>query len=331
MSFARPAFAARATLPAVVLATGLVLLSATPGTSAPRVHRREPGLPRIQVIPISGGAADVAVGARAVWVAGDDSLARVDPHREKVVARLQLHGWVGGLAVGAGSVWAATTVPHHYAGRVWRIDPKTNRVLARIPIASGLTGGLGGLAFGAGSIWATSDDYHHSAPLWRIDPTTNRVVARISVGDGPAGVIVAGGFVWVSRITAGTVAEIDPKVNKVVRSIHVGAAPFGLIAGQDSLWVLNENDATVSRIDLRTGAVSRRAIRIGGEYATDIGLASGAIWISRAQKGMLLRFSARTGNLDARLRLPGAFAIAAGFGALWVSENSGKKLARIGL
>jgi YVTN family beta-propeller protein len=135
---------------------------------------------------------------------------------------------------------------------------------------------------------------------------------------------------WTCRITANTVAEIDPNTNKVVRSIQVGAAPFGLVTGRGSLWVLNENEGTVSRIDLRTGAVRRRAIRIRGQYAIDIGFASGEIWISGAQKGMLLRFSARTGKLDARLRLPGSFAIAAGLGSLWVTESS-DKLARIGL
>src|SRR5262249_9080806 len=74
---------------------------------------------------------------------------------------------------------------------VSRIDPRTNRVSATIPVGRGAYA----IAAGDGAVWVTSaiDD-----ALWRIDPATNRVVARVPLSGAPrAGAIGAGG-IWVT-------------------------------------------------------------------------------------------------------------------------------------
>lgn len=64
-------------------------------------------------------------------------MTRIDPDTRKVVATIEvrdpqgdLESGVFGLAVGAGGVW----VPNRYAFDLVRIDPRTNKVSARIEL-----------------------------------------------------------------------------------------------------------------------------------------------------------------------------------------------------
>ncbi len=65
--------------------------------------------------------------------------------------------------------------PRRTTGNILRVDPRTRRVTARIPVGSEVS-----LAAGDGSIWAIPREAGvPSSPLMRIDPRTNRIVARI--------------------------------------------------------------------------------------------------------------------------------------------------------
>ena len=102
-----------------------------------------------------------------------------------------------GITTGEGGVWVVTESDD----RVWRIDPITRRVVARIRVG----GHPLNVAAGLGSVWVTNRD---EGTVSRIDPRTNRVVATIRVGPSPAasprggvapyGVAIAGGRVWVT-------------------------------------------------------------------------------------------------------------------------------------
>ena len=95
-----------------------------------------------------------------------------------------------GVASGAGSLWVA----HDFGRSIWRIDPRSLRVLARIKLGQRTRG----VAYGRGRVWATTE-----TDLVALDPRTNRVVRRTTLSvprqdDGPIGVAVLGGTVWVS-------------------------------------------------------------------------------------------------------------------------------------
>ena len=99
----------------------------------------------------SGG---LAVAAGSVWVPGiaRGVLWRIDSRGSAITATIPLRrnpggravGEPAGVAVGAGSVWVADAT-----GGVLKIDPKTNTVVERIPIA----GFPHGIAFGPGHVW----------------------------------------------------------------------------------------------------------------------------------------------------------------------------------
>jgi YVTN family beta-propeller protein len=131
----------------------------------------------------------IAVGAGAVWVAGDASdrrLWRIDPHTRRIAATIELGFPPGGIAAGGGAVW----VTDQLGDRVVRIDPATNGVAATIPVGAGAQG----VAFGAGSVWAAGAVAH---TVMRIDPATNAAVATIEVPASPKAIAVGEDAVWV--------------------------------------------------------------------------------------------------------------------------------------
>jgi hypothetical protein len=100
------------------------------------------------------------------------------------------------IAVGASGVWLADP----FDEQVVRIEPKSRRVMARVPAGAVTT-----LAVAPDAVWALS-----SLGLVRVDPGRNRVTAVAPDSDLRRARFVAadGGAVW----TAGwsSVSRIDP-------------------------------------------------------------------------------------------------------------------------
>jgi virginiamycin B lyase len=129
------------------------------------------------------------------------------------------------VAVGRDSVWIADL-----GRRLWRLDPRTARVVAsvRLPISPRR------VAVGEGAVWVTGAIEN---VVLHIDPRDNKVVARIPVGRGSNGVAAAGGSVWVANEVDGTVSRIDPRTNKVEATIPVGGSPHDLVVAGGRVWV----------------------------------------------------------------------------------------------
>jgi hypothetical protein len=144
----------------------------------------------------SAGCDDVKMAGEASCGGGDPPktlLKRVDPRTGEVVAVIPLE-CVGAefgpqVAFGAGSMWVSSGLSggSQRWGRspcdvVLRVDPRTKRVVDRIPVDP-----PSDLAFGHGSVWATSASY---GTLSRIDPKTDEVVAKIDVDRGAGDIAV---------------------------------------------------------------------------------------------------------------------------------------------
>ena len=91
-----------------------------------------PGVPKAQTIAVGAKPFGIASGEGAVWVGSstDSTVTRIDPELGRVVKVIKTGVNDEGLyniAAGAGGVWAADIY-----GDVVRIDPRTNKVVARI-------------------------------------------------------------------------------------------------------------------------------------------------------------------------------------------------------
>jgi putative pyrroloquinoline-quinone binding quinoprotein len=167
------------------------------------------------------------------------------PPGPRVVANVEVAGQltpnVGTTAFG--SAWLNDSS----RGEIIRVDRRTRRVTARIPV-----GGDASIAAAAGSVWALP---RPSDALVRIDPRSNRVAARIPLGNTFANstVVPAGSRVW--AIGQNGAAAVDTARGRVVARIGYSASGFQLVDAfvrGDELWMTSA-DGTVRRYDARTG------------------------------------------------------------------------------
>lgn len=217
----------------------------------------------------------VAFGHGSVWSvsSGYGTLSRIDPASGEVVAKIKVGRGAVDVAVDeeSGAVWVAGLyLPKDYDGldssenpgaerynKLSRVDPKTNRVVAEIPVrADSPDGGAQNVAAGEEAVWVASVD----GRLLEVDPAANEVVAVEPLGDYSSDLVVSGGSVWVSgQNRSGTwLKRVDPRTARVDWSRGLGPVDNGgygrLAAGGDRVWFVEggrwkgEGGGTLARI-----------------------------------------------------------------------------------
>jgi branched-chain amino acid transport system substrate-binding protein len=173
------------------------------------------------------GVSQLAVGAGAVWAINPDrTVSRIDPDTGERRATVRI---TAGSAIAAGKegVWAQ-------AGEgtsVFRIDPRTNKVVQRIDLE---TRDLDGLAVGGGSVWATD---LQEGLLWRIDPGPDPIARSIEVGFGVTAVAYGRGAVWVTNFVRDELVRVDAQTNKVTARIPLAGTPPSVAVTDETAWV----------------------------------------------------------------------------------------------
>jgi hypothetical protein len=309
-------------------------LGREPGPDAwPRLQRRLRREPTRRAVLVAGLvlvvlAVAVAPGLLARRAAeqplGPMGGTPVVPGRPVVTDRIRLDRPVGYVAVGFGAIWATGQ------DGLLRVDLRTNRVVATIPMRlGGSQGGGGSIAFGEGAVWVTSGDtvdvkFRPNAVVYRVDPATNRVTATIPVPAGPIEVVVAAGTVWVTHDAdpgEGFVTRIEARTNKLLPPIPVPTLPGPIRAGLDAVWVVDWG--SFARIDPRRGTVTRLGHSAGNIW--EVG--GGALWgtyANSADDSGVQRVDPDTGRVVARIKIPHGLSMAFGLGTLWVAQNTSR-------
>jgi YVTN family beta-propeller protein len=167
----------------------------------------------------------VAVGYGSVWVATGRTVLRIDAETGQRVATIDVPDQVATMAAGEHALWIAPI-----GGRVLRVEPRTNKVGARIAAARGPIS----IVAGEGAVWLGEGFGNR---LWRIDPATSTVTGTVAVGRDPGGIAIGAGSVWTSNLRSGTVSRIDPDADRVVASIPVKQPATDVAFGGGSVWV----------------------------------------------------------------------------------------------
>lgn len=241
--------------------------------------RIDPATERAVTVP-AGKVAGLTTDGDDLWVAEDGNhLSKIDGKTGVEEGTIQIGstplfevGNAGFPAVGGGSIWL--TVPKAgspgAAQSLWRIEPESGRVLAKIAIGRdpvppfvedgrvwvitadallrldmasdqtipiAVASGPFGLAAGAGSLWVG-----HESPteVWRLDPATGKVSAKVDVGEAVRGLAFGGDRLWVTTGTG--LLSIDPATNKTGRKFTLTQAsadegPIGVAYLDGSVWV----------------------------------------------------------------------------------------------
>ena len=210
-----------------------------------------------------------------------------------------------------GSIW----VSMHGGNEVWRLDPATLAVQARIPT------GAGPLAMTAGDLgmWVANA---LGDTVAFVDPATNQLGPPLLVGAAPAGLDGREGRIWVAVGSTRLVAEIDEANRQVViESAPLPATPDGVAVVGDSLVVSSSPDADpVWRLDpIQLAVVADLGEPGGGSSSVAAGPDGRAVYIGYDRSNTITRVDVATGTVTARAALPGAPRFVVTADAVWVA------------
>jgi len=274
------------------------------------------------------------------------------------------------LKIGANADWVVVTKDAVWVGgtnpfSVQRIDPRTNRIVAKVSLPGEACSGL---AFGFGSIWVPVCGSHpalvrvdtksnraiaslptppagpeggitastdsvwlvtdKNGTLARIDPTTNSVRQRISISPASYNPMFSSGIVWITGVESSRVTAVDASSGKVLSAVRVGPNPRFLAAGGGSVWTLNQGDGTVSRIDEKSRKlVATISVGIPGTGG-DIGYGAGSVWTT-SFGFPLTRIDAATNKVKRQWVGNGGDSLRFGFGSIWITDYRKGLLLRI--
>jgi hypothetical protein len=278
----------------------------------------------------------------------------------KLSMTLKIGGTADWVLVTSDAVWVASTNPYD----IVRVDPMTNKILARVRIpgeaCSGLAFGFdsvwvpicgsrpalvridakknalsatlpiapageeGGIAASDDSVWLVSDKV---GSLVRVDPFTNSVRQRISIPPGSFNPVFDGGTVWITGVESNVLTAVDATSGTVLESIRVGSKPRFLAAGAGSVWTLNQGDGTISRVDEKGRQVTTIQVGIPGTGG-DIAFGADSIWTSVLEVP-LTRIEAKTNHVVKQWIGEGGDSLRIGFGSVWITDYEKGLLSRI--
>jgi len=271
-----------------------------------------------------GGKPDwTVVTDDAVWVSNSElhAIQRIDPKANKVVAKVDLAGEpCSGLAFGFGSVWSPICEGQKGLAR---IDAKTNRVIAVLPVVP--VDSEGSIAVSDDSIWLATG---HDGRLARIDPNTNSVRQEIHLPVGSYNPMHSDGIVWVTSVEKGVLTPVKADSGEVLAPIAVGPKPRFLTAGAGSIWILNQGDGSETRVDAKTRKViSNISAGIPG-YGGEICYGHGAVWATVIEIP-LTKIDAKTSRVVKQWVGPGGDSVRYGLGSIWLTDLLHGKMLRL--
>lgn len=269
-----------------------------------------------------------------VWTSQEDAngatrLLQVDPTTGATTATVNTRGSTcTALDIGFGSLWAAECSEPSAA--VLRVDPRTGRLQARVPLTDLLINEEGSVAAAEGSVWVVTKG--SGKRLVKVDPKTNRVVGRYALPDGVTAVRAGLGALWATNAANGELLRIEPRTAKLVATIRVGAGARFFAVGAGAVWVQNNLDGTVSRVSAETNAVvATIPVDSTPVDGGDLAVGGGYVW-ARVSSWLVSQIDPATNAVIARYG-PGAGSgsVAAGDGALWISAHDVDQVFRLPL
>ena len=228
------------------------------------------------------GGGTLATAGKDIWVAapvhvggdptvGDASgwIGRIDVRRS-TLRITQIYGdQPAQVAVGTAGVWVSG------GHTVWRIDPRTRRVIATVHLPRN----VGAIAVGARAVWV---DEQNAGVLVRIDPRARKVLGSTAIGPSMSGSSLAlGRFLWAT--TDRGVVALDPASGSIVRRITL-PKPSAVAVDGAHVWALAP-DGLYSI----AGTKASRRVALGPGVAGLLVAARGIVWLSDGATNTLRR------------------------------------------
>src|ERR1700733_915171 len=130
----------------------------------------------------------------------------------------QMSGIPDWVAISPDSLWFS----HQPDNVLNRVDPKTNKIVASIPVGKTPCAGM---VYAFDSMWLP---HCGEKFVYRVDVKTNKVVAKVPVGPAASevGIAATDDSVWILSDPRGVLSRIDPDTNKVNAEITTPAGCY---------------------------------------------------------------------------------------------------------
>ncbi len=228
-------------------------------------------------VKVNAPCAAFTIGFGSVWVASctDQSIVRISLENNSIQATIPLPiaDAEGSIVEAEGSVWVLSDKK----GKLSKINPKTNKVVATIDVAPNSFAA----AAGYGSVWITNtgDNPTMNGSVQRIDPKSNKIIATIEAGKQPRFLAVGEGGIWAFNQTVGSISRIDPIANKVIANILCDVPGTGgdIAAGEGYVWVRAKKELLLV-IDPKENKIIEIFGPPAGSGAVRAG--HGAVWVT---------------------------------------------------
>lgn len=233
------------------------------------------------LLPALAGA--VAVAGRLVWVVTNPAhtsaaatapslLWSIDTSTNRLAGTpiaLSPMASAGKLVATKGSLWV-TNDQHGAFGRLYRIDPRTRKIVARIPIPNDPAS----IVAADGFLWVGESD---RGKIVRLDPKSGAVEGRpISVGGALLTLAAADGTIWVANNYGGRLATIDARTAKLIANRPLPGV-YEIAASKGTAWATFARTGTLTGFS-PAGRLTHRPLKIHGGAE---GVAAGArqLWV----------------------------------------------------
>ena len=153
------------------------------------------------------------------------------------MAKIKVGKTPNGVVYAFRAIWVADLG----RGMLVRVDPRNNRITARIPVDQ-----ADWITASPDALWVSSE----SGEVVRVDPTAGAVVARVRVGANPLASAWIDGELWVPNIDDGTVSIVDPARNAVRTTLSVGREPLSVAFADGDVWVSDSRDGELLRLGI---------------------------------------------------------------------------------
>ena len=248
---------------------------------------------------------------------------RIDPRSHGVVARLSVPSPLADVAIATGpdAVWAVPIEPIRHNGgaaplarpvTAVRIDPRTNRVVARVTLRAPAAGGAtaranlrpAGIVSRPDAVWVWGE-----SGAMKIDPARGRVVSVVGVpGKRIMGFAAAGAQVSLAT-DLDELISFDARSGARRASIPIDAPTVrGTLAAVGGSVVMSQPGGKLASVDPVTG----RELWVAhlGSLPRDLVLTGGRLWALIADpatgRGVLLGLDPGDGRTLVRIPLPAA-------------------------
>ena len=239
--------------PASVLSggDGAMFVTSYPGNSLTRIDpATNQATKTISLASAGSGPIGVVAADGDVWVGEHDgtpvtSIVKVDSTTMKIVDVIPIGNqseagpqWV---ASGAGSIWTDVAS----INSVVRIDPKTDAVLATIPVP----GGCGAqMVVTDDAVWvANGGGDGCTSAVYRIDPHTNAVAQTIPMTEETDAIALGTDGLWFGSAPT-TLGRIDPATGTVTGRMTIPGMAFGSAVGGGAVWITDRDAEQLYKI-----------------------------------------------------------------------------------